>query len=307
MRRGRTRVGTWFLVGLVAGCALNPQPDDPLASEGDQASGGTAPAGAADITDTGGSTGRDEGTGATTAAGGSAAPTSGGEDAGTAESWEEEELVVAADSGWVDSDTNSLGVQGGWYAIGSEGTADLAPAAGAPLTNAGDGTLCVSGVAPQVVDGDTVTYFGAGIGFDLCASGADETPAQVQYAVGDCPYNPDLASQLLGISFSLSGSDVPSELRVVFKEAGRDESAYVLAGPGENVALVANAGVAHDPDAPPVNRAAITAIYFLVPAAEDAPTPFDFCISDVALLLPATTGAAGAGGAGGAGGAAGAL
>jgi hypothetical protein len=306
MRRGWTRASAWMLVGLFAGCALNPQPDDPLASEGEDASGGAGPAGAADITATGGTTAPDEGTGATTAAGGSAVPTAGGGEAGTAETWEAEELVPTADSGWVDSDTNSLGVQGGWYTIGSEGTADLAPAAGAPLTNAGDGTLCVSGVAPQVVDGDTATYFGAGIGFDLCVSGADETPAQTQYTLGDCPYNPDLASQLLGIAFSLSGSDVPSELRVVFKEAGRDESAYVLATPGENVALVGDASVAHDPDAPPVNRTAIEAIYFLVPGTEDAPTTFDFCVSDVALLVPATTGMAGAGGVGGAGGAAGA-
>ena len=110
-----------------------------------------------------------------------------------------------------------------------------------------------------------------------------------KYTIGECDIQFDT------ISMEISGSAIPDDLRIVFKEleSGPDvdgsrpqrlESAYLeVDGEGCFSGEVADATVAYDPEAPPLNKAAIGAIHFHVATNPDTAVPFNFCISSLSL------------------------
>lgn len=193
---------------------------------------------------------------------------------------------VPNEDGWVAKADNAAGVQGAVFTYASEGST-IMPLTDetTPFENAGDGRLCVKGSAAQVVDEMYGVYFGAGMGFDLCANGASDEPPNEKYALGACPFG----QELVGLRFKLSGSTVPSELRVQFKETARDEATYVLAKSGANTVLFEDGKVVYDPMADPVDVSKIESVQFAIPTNADAPTKFDFCIEDVVLLTESGT------------------
>jgi endo-1,4-beta-D-glucanase Y len=220
-------------------------------------------------------------------------------------------LLVPTTTGWVPAASNDAHVQGAVYSYqDASGTTKITPLTDAthPFTNAGDGKLCVKGMAGKVVDMDFATTFGAAMGIDLCHAADDDAMPNAKYALAMCPLQKNLA----GIRFQLTGATIPAELRVVFHEAGRDASTYVLAAQGANTAMFADGQVLYDKTAAAVNPGAIDSIHFTIPTNTLAPVPFDFCVDRIELVTaggacpdgaksPPVTGAGGTGGMAGAG------
>ncbi len=196
--------------------------------------------------------------------------------------------------GWVSVASNGAHVQGAVFTYQSMGSTIMPlTTATTPFTNAGDGKLCVKGSTAKVVGMDFSTYYGAGMGFDLCQA-SDSAPTK--YTLGQCP----LGNGLGGLRFKLSGASIPSELRVSFHEANRAESTYVLAKAGDNEALFKDGKVAYDPLAPMVNVANIDSVHFMIPGSELDAVPFDFCVEQVELVM--SSGSCAGSGSGGDGG-----
>jgi endo-1,4-beta-D-glucanase Y len=215
-------------------------------------------------------------------------------------------LFVPTTTGWVPSASNAAHVQGAVYSYqDASGSTSITPLTDAthPFTNPGDGKLCVKGKAGMVVAMDYKTTFGAAMGFDLCHAASTDAMPDAKYTLATCP----LQKNLSGIRFQLSGATIPTELRVVFHEAGRDASTYVLAAQGANTAMFADGKVLYLATAPPVNVGAIDSIHFTIPTNTVAPVPFDFCVDKIELLTtgaPCADGAKSPVGAAGTGGAA---
>lgn len=193
---------------------------------------------------------------------------------------------VPNEDGWVARADNAAGVQGAVFTYASEGST-IMPLTdeSMPFETAGDGRLCVKGSAAQVVDEMYGVYYGAGMGIDLCANGASDEPPNEKYALGTCPFG----EELVGLRFKLSGSTIPSELRVQFKEAAREEATYVVAKSGANTVLFEDGKVVYDTAAEPVDVSKIESVQFAIPTNADAPTEFDFCVEDVVLLTASGT------------------
>jgi endo-1,4-beta-D-glucanase Y len=212
-------------------------------------------------------------------------------------------LLVPSATGWVAAASNAAHVQGAVYSYQDmSGATMIAPLTDAthPFTNPGDGKLCVKGTAGKVVNMDFKTTFGAAMGVDLCHAAASDPMPDAKYTLATCPLQKNLA----GIRFQLTGATIPAELRVVFHEAARDASTYVLAAQGANTALFADGKVLYLATAPPVNAGAIDSIHFTIPTNTVAPVQFDFCVDHIELLTtgaPCAEGAKSNPGAGGSG------
>ena len=110
---------------------------------------------------------------------------------------------------------------------------------------------------------DWGTYWGALAGFNLCASGPDDDPPNEIYTLSTCPYNDNLDALFRGIEFTIEGEweTFGGELRCEFKEAGREESAYVaFTAPGRHRCPVSDARVWYDTSKPPPTIADIEGI-----------------------------------------------
>jgi hypothetical protein len=195
--------------------------------------------------------------------------------------------------GWVDVASNGANVQGSVFTYASKASVIMPlTTATTPFTNAGDGRLCVKGEAAKVLEMDFATYFGVGMAFDLCQA---SSTMPTKYTISTCP----LGKTLSGLRFKVSGTTIPSELRVQFHEAGREQSAYVLATPGANTALFKDGKVAYDMTAPMINVANIDSVHFVVPTNEQSAVPFDFCVEQIELIT--SSGSCSGSGAGDAG------
>lgn len=177
---------------------------------------------------------------------------------------------------WLSSEENALGLQGSFYTFASsDSSIELSTDAG---------KLCLRGQTAQVLDGDYGTYWGAGAGFDLCATGADDAPPETKYTLGSCPFGTRL-DEITGVGMTLSG-ELQSEVRITFKEADDSDGPYVSASEtGPVVALFKEAKLAYDPDAPLLNPSNLESIHFKITTKASGPTPFDFCIEDLQILL----------------------
>ena len=216
-------------------------------------------------------------------------------------------------TGWVMADTNTLGIQGAWYAygdgIGADGTAAMGscmkaghtasectvittPAPG-PFANTG-GKMCTSGKAAKVVDivgktgmPDYSAIWGAGIGLDLAASGGTASTKSTFDAT---------TKKVVGVSFDLDSVPL-SGLRVEFatpstngSSAGNDywggNASYgnspVAAGPNSVTwDKISGPGAAAHVFTP----GAIESIQFHVPTNTTAAGDYSFCISNLKFLM----------------------
>ncbi len=200
--------------------------------------------------------------------------------------------LIPNSEGWIARCTNTANVQGAAYTYASPGSTILP----APLTGfvpGANGKLCISGSGAKVLDDnlDGVPeygkYFGAAMGIDLCATGADEVPPSSKFTLSNCP----LGTNIKGVRFKITGTSFPAEVRVMFVEAGRTESSYVLANEGPNEALFSDGKVIFDPLAPGANVGKVDSIHFMVATNVTEAAPFDFCIEDLEAILgdaPAT-------------------
>jgi hypothetical protein len=235
----------------------------------------------------GNSTGRDGGSSSSDAGNGASSGLDGGT-MGGAQSGGSGCLLKPNTDGWIDVASNGAHVQGSVFTYQSAGsTISPLTSTTTPFSNAGDGKLCVKGSAAKVLNMDFAMYYGAGLAFDLCQASAS---APTKYTLAQCP----LGNGLGGIRFKLSGSSIPSELRVSFHEANRDQSSYVLAKAGANEALFKDGKVVYDKNAPPVNVGNIDSVHFTIPTNELDVVPFDFCVEQIELVMSSGSCAGGA-------------
>ena len=192
-------------------------------------------------------------------------------------------------SGYIEGGGPDGRIWGPWYTFGGLDSV-FTPAEGDPVM-AINGQICFSGTVAQVIGGDYSTYYGADIGFDLCGMPADMSTCDQWMPPEFCSWAPEskhtvteCGIALNVISFDISGTLPSTELRINFKETGRDESTYlVVVGTGPFSGMVADATVAYDASAPPLNVANVEAIHFQVASMEAGPVPFDFCISNLQI------------------------
>jgi hypothetical protein len=200
--------------------------------------------------------------------------------------------IMPDEDGWLSTEANPLGMQGAWYTFGCV-DADLTPPPieGAAFINSG--AMCFSGSIPNACDLETEicdweSYWGAGMGFQTCATGENEDPPSTEYILGSCPFNDHLTEQIVGIEFEIESNVTPEELRVVFKEAGVDKSAYVpfnSPSDGTKRALIVNAATYYDLDLKPeVIPSDIVSIEFQIPTEHYMARFFEFCISGVRVI-----------------------
>ncbi len=191
---------------------------------------------------------------------------------------EQRAAPLAADgSGWIGSETNPLGLQGAWTTRAGTGSRiDLRV----------DGSrVCVSGEASQIVGNppDIAAYFGAAATLEFCRPPLDA--AGEPHTLADCPWSPALERALVGVGFSVTATTLPAQIRVGFREAGRDDTPYVaVRQAGEVVALFEDALVRNNPAAALPSPAQIHSVEFLVNSGRQAPRPFDFCIENLSAL-----------------------
>ena len=189
--------------------------------------------------------------------------------------------LVPDEEGWIARDSNGLHIQGAWYVFGD----DYSLIEGSVMS---DGSVCAEGYASLVMDEDYGTYYGVKLAFDLCASGASEDPPEEKYTIGDCPYNGSLDILLKGIRFDIEGiwDTFDNELRITFKEEGREECAYVVAtSDGSKIALFEDAEVGYDPSEAGTNASLVQSIHFHIPSNQFEKSNFSFCISNVQAVV----------------------
>jgi endoglucanase len=187
-------------------------------------------------------------------------------------------FALEADAaGWVGSDTNALGLQGAWTTrVGTGSRIEL---------RVEGSRVCMSGEAGQVMGmpPESTGYFGAAATFDFCRPPLDATEGP--HALADCPWSPALERALVGVGFSVTATTLPPQIRVGFREAGRDDTPYVVVREaGEVVALFDEALVRNNPNAALPNPAQVSSLELLVNSGRQGPRPFDFCIENLSAL-----------------------
>jgi len=192
--------------------------------------------------------------------------------------------------GWLDSSLNSLGMQGAWYTFSDE-TTKMWPVSGETVPT--EGGICFNGTDLEVLDlngdgqPDWSEIWGAGLGFDLCATGLEDPDAYTRNPMGGCPLNPEMDLQVQGFAFEISGSIQAEELRLVFVEEDAGQSAYVSLPVGEYEGWVegymTDAMVWWDPTVKPEGTLPknVRSVYLLIPANLSGPVSWDFCIHAV--------------------------
>jgi hypothetical protein len=229
--------------------------------------------------------------------------------------------IVPDATGWISGSSNSLGIQGPWYAYGdgygsdgarlngscqTAGHADAecsvitAPVPAQPFANSG-GVMCTSGTSkviltvgdkpvtdpsPTAIDPPDYSHmWGDGIGFNLADPGTGG-PTGIFNAS---------AKKVIGVSFDIN--NVPPGLRVEFPTPTSDASTLgsdywgatasyppspVVAG--TNVILFSAVA---SPEATPVplDTTILEAVQFLVPSNIGADQPFSYCVSNVKFVL----------------------
>ena len=182
------------------------------------------------------------------------------------------------DSGWISRSDNALGIQGPWDVIAGE-----ASAIDGAFEN-GTAVRVVGTATPDPAGEDYTNYFGAKIGFHLCADESiryfDDNAA---HTAGECPFNDILSRQIMGVSFSLDGHLPATELRVQLSEKGRQDGTYkVVSGSGPHTVWFSETKIHYDPEAEPFHKEGFNGIMFYI-SSTGGPTSFDFYINDLAI------------------------
>jgi len=181
-------------------------------------------------------------------------------------------------------------IWGAWYTFGGLDSV-FTPAEGEEVPATG-GQICFSGTVAQVIGGDFGTYYGAVVGFDLCGMPGDMENCEQWMPPEYCSWAPEskhtvteCGISLQTISFDITGTLPDTELRVQFKEQGREENAYlIVAGTGSFSGNVADATVAYDASAAELDPTVVEAVHFQVASKESGTTEFNFCISNLQIL-----------------------
>jgi hypothetical protein len=192
--------------------------------------------------------------------------------------------------GYLDKSDNAAGVQGQWYSYaGLDSTINPVPLS--PFTLDENNRICTNGTTAPVVGGGFSEYYGAGIGFYLCYSDDNDEPPEFPYTLSECPNAKNMHTKIAGISFHFETTvkdetvDAQELVRVVFREWHREESPYAqVTAPGDYHALFRDAGFGYK-EGLPSRPAEIHSILFQVAGSEDGKRNFDFCISDLKLLI----------------------
>jgi endo-1,4-beta-D-glucanase Y len=168
--------------------------------------------------------------------------------------------------------TNTLGIQGDWYAF-SDGVTSTQT--GNPHSN---GKYCIKGTAPG--DGDSTNHWGAGLGLDLNSVNGTKSA-----------YNYD--GKITGFRIKLEGT-VPSTPRVQFvNNLDGGVQPFISATMGSSVVYsIADAIVPLDWDVPNAGKAVeggvLYSLQILVDGAQTAGA-IDFCISEFEPIYDTTT------------------
>ncbi len=164
--------------------------------------------------------------------------------------------------------------------------------AGLPV-DGGDGTDVRDGGNPTVaaplgaVSYDYATYWGASGALTLCQQAPVENASyDAGGPIRDCSGTSEMASSFAGVRFTVEGT-LPRELRVVFRQTGRDNSPYVaVRGTGQVTALVEEATIPAGADGTTaaLNRSQLQAVEMYAYPSRGSAKPYDFCISDFEVL-----------------------
>jgi hypothetical protein len=238
----------------------------PVTAGGTGGSGGSVPAptagtGGTGLPAAGGSAGAPAAGGTGGAGGGGAIPTGVGK------------ALTHDSTGWVAGTTNQVGIQGSFHTI-SDG--DGTPPGDTTVTLgqlATPTSVCVSGVASQVIEMNYAQYWGGGLGLNLADPGGGAAPG---------PWTPGAVT---GFTFTVTGTMIPANFRFnAVSPAGGDPYCGDIATGANSIALTsllqacyngATAGPALTTATP------ITSIQWQVVTGTDATTPFDFCIENL--------------------------
>ncbi len=187
-----------------------------------------------------------------------------------------EGLELVPTAGFVSAATNGVGVNGYFFTyLDASGDTTIAPQ---EFSMTDGPAICVSGSGAQVLNDDYSTYFGAGVGLSL-NNGGD--------AVGDQPWDP---GGVTAFTFDITGPTIPGlRFQVDLGQGGDPYCADIPAGPGtKTIALSSNVQACYNPPAtqgPAVGAAdQPLAIQWAIPTNVNAPTPFDFCIENLAAV-----------------------
>jgi hypothetical protein len=190
---------------------------------------------------------------------------------------------LISDDGWVQGDSNALGIQGALF-----GYADATTAVGMTEDFTGS-NACIAGTAAQVDLLCTPTppatdcygeYWGAAIGLNL------NQPIDPETGEGSDPLPYD-ASALAGFGFTITGSMIPNSLR--FKVENANGEFCTPAGKpileGNNTVLfsdVVSQCWTVGGDNP--NVTGVTKIAWQVVTNDASEVPFDFCVSNIVAI-----------------------
>jgi len=220
--------------------------------------------------------------------------------------------LTPSDMGFLDG-SNMAHITGAWYSYGdwyspAAGGGDCAvkgmymaaqcsmittPVPGDPFTNAGDGKMCTSGTAAQVIDMNYSAIWGTGIGFDLNNGGTDDggTGAKLPYDA--------TANNVTGFSFHIDTPPTGGQMRVEFPTSAvmgtTDINAAYWGGAGANLSPFTKAGDYQvkftDVGGPmyltsptPFDPTKILSVQFHVVTNTSSTIPFSYCVSNVKAL-----------------------
>jgi hypothetical protein len=223
---------------------------------------------------TGGSAGEEGGNGEPAGAGAAAGPS--------------DANPLLPEDGYIQGGGADGRIWGAWYTFGYPDCV-FNPPEGEPVYGS-NGAICFSGTVAQIIGWGVISY-GVEIGFDLCGMPADMTTCEGWMPPEFCdwaPYSKHTVSEcgisLNTISFDITGTLPSTELRINFKEAAREESAYlVVADTGPFSGNVADAAVQYDSGAPPLDPTRVEAIHFQATPTTAGSVDFDFCISNLQI------------------------
>ncbi len=179
---------------------------------------------------------------------------------------------------------NKWGISGTWFSYSDANDGgDSTITASVSAT----GGYCAVGEASQIQNGEDgnpaySTYWGAGIGFNLCyddtIEGTDDDKA---LTIADCTAGD--VSKIIGFKLTVTGSLPTTELRVTMTEKGRNESTFINAKVLDvhETYLFEKATVLYDATADPIDVSKVKALQFQVSTATSGATPFDFCIENI--------------------------
>ena len=223
-------------------------------------------------------------TGGGTGVGGAAANTGGGQGLGGSTA---AGSALLPESGYIEGGGPDGRIWGAWYTFGGQDSVFTPPEGDAVMASGGQ--ICFSGTVAEVLGGDYSTYYGADIGFDLCGMPGDMSACEQWMPSEYCAFSPESKHTISEcgivvseVSFNLTGN-IPGDLRLVFAEQGRAENPYVSFREDDGcfVATAAEASVAHDPTAPPLDLSRVESIHFQVATNTLEPVDFDFCLSEI--------------------------